>query len=341
MKGKFTLISILMCMLCACGHEDNGAAQEAVRVEVMTAKATMLNGTRIYAGEVEASAGIDLAFTVAGMMDSIFVDEGDFVEKGQAIGQINARSLQNSHREAMDALAMVEARYEEMKQSYAQRRISEMEWAQERSALLKAKSNLSLAEKALKDATLNAPFTGYVAKRYCDAGKVVAPTLPVIQLSNIDKANVIISIPQDEISNISIGDTAGIAMNALKQRKFLGKVVERGATPQPSTGLHMVKIEVDNKDYAIRPNMACEVRISSGVPEIGIAVPPSLVLSDSDNGQYVWLAYRGKALKRMVETGGMTDSGIIIEAGLSSGDSIITNGRLIVDEYSPVLIARK
>lgn len=342
MRGKYTILGAAICLLCASCQQDKATPEtQAVKVEAMAIEPTLLTGLRIYPGTVEESEGIDVSFSVAGMMDSIMVREGDFVRKGQVIGRINSKGLQRDYDEAKAALDKMQAYHDEMKARYEKRLLSEMKWAGVRSALLKSKSNAAIAAKALDDATLLAPFTGYVSKRYCDAGHVVAPSVPVIKLANIDDAHILISIPEDEISNLSIGDTASVSIGRIGHQAFIGEVLERSVTAKPSTGAYTVRIGVDNTDYSIRPGMDCNVKINSGAPVLGIVLPPHLVMSDADNSQYVWIAYRGKALKRAVEIGGHTDSGVIIDAGVSVGDSIITTGRLNVNEFSPVLIANR
>jgi len=336
------MLGAAICSLCASCQHDNAADEpQAVKVEAMVVRSTLLSDLRVYPGTIEESEGIDVSFSVAGMMDSIFVDGGDFVCKGQVIGRINSKSLKSAYESAKEALDRMQQYHDEMAVKHEKRLLSDMKWADVCSALLKYKSDEAMAAKALNSATLYAPFTGYVSKRYCDAGHVVAPTVPVIKLTNIDEANILISLPEDEISNLAIGDTADISIGKFGYNGFLGEVVERSVTAKPSTGAYIVKIKVDNSDYRIRPGMDCNVKVKSGAAYLGIVLPPHLVLNDEDNSQFVWIAYCGKAIKRTVEIGGHTENGVIIAAGVSAGDSVITTGRFNVNEYTPVLIANR
>lgn len=345
MRGNCIILVIIgaaISLLCAsCRQSEPAQSLNAIKVEAMAVEPMLLTGLRHYPGIIEESEGIDLSFTVAGLMDSLWVGEGDFVRQGQPIGQLNSNALRGNLKAAKETLGNVERLYDRSKEQYDRGALSEAKWSEMRAALLTAKSNEALAAKALEDATLYAPFSGFVAKRYAKEGNVVAPTVPVIKLAKIDDAHIVISLPEDEISNLAIGDTAEISVKGLKGRRFWGDVVERGVAASPSTGAYPVKIRVENTDYSIRPGMDCDVRINSGVAAMGIVLAPQLVHRDTHNRDYVWIAYNGKAVKRDVQLGGRTDGGIIISAGVSAGDSVIISDQHKVNEYSPVLIANR
>lgn len=336
MRIEYTYIALMLCLLCASCHDNEAVKKEAVQVETIAVKPSMVSGMRIYSGSIEESEGMDVAFSVAGMMDSVWVKEGDFVQKGQAIGQINSRGLQSTLQSATAEREQAEAQYEQKKEQRDAHKLSDLLWAQAETSLRKAKSDEALAKKAVEDATLRAPFSGYVSRRYADAGSVVAPSAPVIKLCNIDEAHIAIAVPAEEIANLSIGDSAYVTVSVTGQKRLVGNVVERSSSIDPSTGKYAVRIEVDNDDYRMRPGMQCNVEINSGSTEMGIVIPQQFIITDANNGRYVWIAYHGKAVKRAVEISGVTEGGMIIANGISAGDSIITKDHHKISEFTQI-----
>lgn len=274
-------------------------------------------------------------------MDHLYVDEGDYVQKGQVIARLNAQSLQNAHEIALTALNQAQDMYDRMKKLHDSNSLSDMKWVEAQNALRSAQSAEAIARRTLGDATLTAPISGYVSKKYADAGQVVAPAVPVIKIVTIDPVKVNISVSENEIANIALGDTASISVGSLGNARFTGKVSERGVSAQPLSRSYQVKVEVPNSDHKMLPGMICDVQIVSGPTKMGIVLPSQAVLLDANNQNFVWVAYKGKAMKRVVDVDGLVDGGVIIGAGLTAGDSIIVSGQQKVSEDSPVLIANK
>jgi len=87
------------------------------------------------------------------------------------------------------------------------------------------------------------------------------------------------------------------------------------------------------------PGMVCEVYISSSDQQQGGILVPNSAIQILDTGErFVWLAKNGKAERRIVGTGELTNQGVVVTSGLSSGDQVIIEGNQKVSEGMKITV---
>lgn len=325
--------------LISCSAEENKAATERgpVKVTTMEAHEVEVTGMRSYAGTIEESAGAAISFPVGGTMQQLYVNVGDRVAKGQLIAVLDASNLQSAYDIAKATLDNAQDAYNRMKMLHDANSLPEMQWVEVQNALRQAQSSVDIAAKTLGDAKLYAPRAGYVSEKITDAGMTVAPGMPVVKIVTIDPVKVSVSIPENEIAAIHTGDAAVVTVGALGSQQFTGKVDEKGVAANPLSRSYDVKITIPNPSSQLLPGMICDVVVDrQGTSMKAMVLPINSVLLDADNHYFVWLDIDGHAAKRVVETGGMCDEGIIITSGLSAGDKVIVEGQQKVSQGTAV-----
>ena len=130
-------------------------------------------------------------------------------------------------------------------------------------------------------------------------------------------------------------------MSALGDKRFTGKIVEKGVSANPITRSYDVKITVDNPDGELLPGMICDVTLNTDTASRSLTVPLDAVMLASDNSHYVWLDSAGYAVRRSVDTGALTDKGIVINGGIARGDSLIVKGQQKVSRGSKLTVINK
>lgn len=338
--GKFKIfigISVVLAAMTSCHKEKPATVQDPVRVEVEVADNSSMDLGHTYSGTVKESKGSDLSFSVAGLVREMYVQKGDHVKKGQLIGVLDDTSLRSAYNIALQGQGQAQDTYNRLKKLYDAKSLPEMQMADAEYALNSAKNATVIAKKAWDDCKLVAPMDGYVSERYAEPGQTAAPGVPAIRLVTIDPVNVVISVPESEIMDMASGQKGTVAFEG-RNARYEGRVVQRDIAANPVSHTYDVKIEVSNADEALLPGMICQVEMEDAAPQAKIVLPSSSVLLDSNNERYVWVVYGGHALKRVVDTGGITSRGIIIDSGVSPGDSVIVAGQQKVSMGIPVRI---
>ena len=334
MKAAIALAAVPF--LSSCHEKKESTAPEVIRVETAVAGESNMSTSRNYSGTVEESSGTVASFTVPGTIQTMNVSAGDFVKKGQLIATVDASSLRNAYDISKAALAEAQDAYNRMKMLHDAGAIADIKWVEMEQTLKQAQSAEAIARKTLNDGTLYAPISGYVSEKFMDLGMTAAPGLPVVKIVNIDPVKVNISIPENEISSIPTAGEADITVSALGNKRFTGKITEKGVSANPITRAYDVKMTVDNPEGELLPGMICDVTLNTDSTSRSLTVPLDAVMLDSDNSHYVWLDSAGYAIRRNVVTGALTDEGIVINSGIARGDTLIVKGQQKVSRNSRI-----
>lgn len=339
MNGSIEIAGILLLgvVACSCSRTQKPTEAPATRVRIEVVEATLQASGRNYSGTVEESSGTVLSFSAAGTIMQMNVSVGDYVTKGMLIATLDASNLRHAYDIAASTLNQAQDAYDRMKQLHEAKALPDIKWVEVQNALVQAKNAAAIARKGLADADLYAPVAGYISEKIADAGMNVAPGMPVVKLLDITPVKVSISIPENEISKIAANSSAQITVGAVGGKAFVGKLTEKGVAANPLSRSYDVKFEIPNPDGELLPGMICDVSVTADSVEKVIALPSDAVLLDADNRNFVWIATNGRAQKRIVNTNGMTSgTRIIVDSGLSVGDSVIVGGQQKVSQGTRV-----
>lgn len=339
-----TLVSSLF--LAACHSNDKPTAAPPVRVEVAVAGSPLTDGFntagRTFSGTVQSAESSSLSFKVPGTITSITVDAGSRVSQGQTLGTVRSADLHDNAAIADAALHEARDAYNRMKKLHEAKAIPDMRWVEVQSTLRQAENAAAIAHRAVADATLTAPYAGYISAKLADKGQNVLPAQPVLTLVNLDRMEIAISVPQEEIAAFGNSTRALVTVDSLTLE---GELTSRGVEADPLTRAFTVKYAIDNPGRHILPGMTGNVSIEPTAPSdslsASILLPTQSVLLDSDNRYFVWIVSKGRAERRFVTPGQLSSGGVTITSGLERGDSVVTAGMAKVGTGSQVTVTNR
>lgn len=333
---SFLMALPLALFLSGCSKQEATATKEPVKVKTCIVELSSVEGTQIYPGTIEETSGSSLSFPTMGTVSNISVHEGQQVRSGQLIARLDETTLRSAYSTAEAMLAQAQDAYQRMKQLHDNNSLPEIQWVEVQSKLRQAQSAEEIARKNLADSKLYAPFSGVISKKSIDNGQNVMPGQEVVKLVKIDNVKVCVPIPENEISGISIGGVVKIIVPALDNRTFTGTIVEKGIAANPITRTYDVKATVSNADGVLMPGMLCSLYFDSRAESQSIIIPSNVIQLDDNNKNIVWINKDGKAEKRIVTTGSLSDKGVQIISGLNTGDELIIEGYQKVSENMSV-----
>ena len=339
MKAKHILL-FLPLLLTACGDSDpqqlkekllGGPAEERVipvGVQVIDEVSGIVSNT--YPGYLEEGQSVDMAFKYGGTLQQLFVREGSKVRKGQVLARVASPQMESTQRSAQATLEQAQDAYDRLKKVYDNGSLPEIKWREMVANLEKAQSALDLANAMLEDNTITAPFDGTVSGLNAEIGENIAPLKPVMRLINTKGIAVKISVPENEIAKVQVGDTAEVVIPALGDKRLNGKVMEKSMTASLLTHSYPVKVLIEQPDKELAPGMIGKVVLKADVSK-GIVVPANAVLINQE-GKFVWVAEDGRATRRKITLAGYSGTGVIVSEGLQVGDKVIVEGYQKVSE---------
>ncbi len=330
LKNIFFYTSLILLTSCQQYNSKQSAIVTTVEIMKVTLHADTLYQN--YIGKIEEEFSSSLSFSVPGNIEQVFVNEGEYVEKGKLLATLNKENLQSTYDAAVAMLKQAEDAYERLEKLHKKGSIPEIQWIEMVTNLEKAKSAEKIAKKNLSDANLYAHFSGIIGKRHIEKGMYVMPTMKVIDLLSTKNIIVKVPIPENIISFVYVGQTVKITVSALNNRYYEGKVNMKGIVANPLSHSYEIAIPVENKDKQLMPGMICKVQLVADDSSQVIVVPVQAVKLTHNGEHFVWLAIDGKAHKQYVKIGALSDFGVIIKEGLSDNNLVIIQGYQKVSE---------
>lgn len=329
-----------MLLLCTSCREKRTIAPlpAGTTVRVMTVSDSRSHYEQNYSGTVEEESSASLSFQAAGSIRQVHVSNGMSVKKDQKLAELDPVSLKNAHDAALSTLQQAKDAYKRYEQLHKKGSLTEIQWTEVQTKLQQASAMEGIARKNLENAVLKAPFNGIIADKTIETGVTVLPGAPVMKIVTIDRVNVKIPVPENEIADTRIGQEASIVVPALKNKRFSGRISEKSVTANPISRTYNVKISIENPEHELMPGMVCKVDIKDESNHLaGIVIPNSCVQIDYAGQAFVWLVRNGMATKRIITVGGLTENGTLVTNGLDGGEKLIVEGSQKVSEGSNVI----
>lgn len=329
MKRTRTILVSVLAASCLCSCQlarlkRVRVAPDGVSVKVQTAEESRTVSQKTYVGTLEASKEAVVNASHGGVVEKIYVREGQKVAQGQAMAVIASRTVRSSYEAAMAALARAEDGYGRASKVYESGSVTDVKMVEIRTQLAQARASAEAAENALDECTLRAPFAASVSGVFVHEGEHVAIARPMVSLADVSEPEIRISVPENEVHMIAPGDRAEAYFPAL-DRTFAAVVKNKAFVGDALSHSYKCTLAVKGGPAGLLPGMICNVSLEKdGVS--GIVIPADVVRID-DKGRYVWtVGSDGKVSKTRITAGGFSGKGVIVTGGLAPGDRIIVEG---------------
>lgn len=223
------------------------------------------------------------------------------------------------------------AAFERAQQDYEQAKIGAQkeDKALARAGYDQAVAHLEIARKALSDATLCAPASGYIANRSTEPGDTAAAGHPVFEIVQIEPVEVNVGVPETDVHLVRIGQTADITVPALPGRSFQGTVRIINVSADPSTRTYMTRIAVENPEHLLRVGMVAEAAIRGDRTISMVTLPGDTVVRDPQGATQVFVYYpdQKRVYTKRVEIGAAINKDLEIRSGLAGDELIVLAGQ--------------
>jgi len=198
---------------------------------------------------------------------------------------------------------------------------------------LQAESERSRTETMLQYATIRAPFSGVITKRYASTGSMIqagissqTQAMPVVRLAQNSLLRLTLPVPANAVADIHNGHPVTVIVTTLN-RTFPGKITRFANSLQTSTRTMDTEVDVPNSDGSLIPGMYAEVHVGLATHPNVLTVPVDAVDGLGTTVQHVYVV-RGDVLHLATVTVGLqTPSQVEILAGVRNGDQVVVGRR--------------
>jgi RND family efflux transporter MFP subunit len=236
-------------------------------------------GSSFLSGQTEAHRRSTLTPKVSSTVTRVLVRDGDIVKNGQALVVLDTQDFSLRTQQAEAALQAAKVQLDSAKLDWnrsksllddkavpqAQFDMADARFKGAQAGVLQAETAVAMGRKALRDATIHAPFNGIIVKRLVNEGEYasVMPATPLVIVEEVDPLDLRIQIPSTNLDKVKAGDVIQVRFPATKQtlEARLTRVV---AAMDPRTRTFAAIAELPNKDHALRSGLYAEVTLGGG-----------------------------------------------------------------------------
>lgn len=217
---KQTTFCAILLLATGCTSPKKTHTADPLRVGSIVVTPSSDIDAALYVGTIEEETSAALSFPVAGTVARTYADEGQRVQQGQLLAELDPTSARQTFDAAQAALDQAKDACARLKQLYDAESLPQIKWVEAQTRLRQAESAYGIARKNLDDCKLYAPFTGVIGKRQAAAGETVMPGVPAMTLLRIGTVKVRFPVPEQEIARLGTDSRLRITVAALGDRAF-------------------------------------------------------------------------------------------------------------------------
>ncbi|MFZ4863912.1 efflux RND transporter periplasmic adaptor subunit [Sphingobacterium sp. Mn56C] len=290
-------------------------------------------------GSIEPNEVVVLRSEIPGIVENLNFAEGGAVTAGQVLVQINDADLKAQLLQAQTRSTLAKENERRAKLLLEKEAISQEEYDIASADFRTADAQIQLIQAQLNKTRVRAPFSGTIGLRAISKGSYITPTTDIAQLVNLKQLKLQFSIPEKYAGKVKINNKVLFTVQEL-QGDFFATIYAIEPIVEASTRTLRVRAIADNGNSRLIPGTFANVIFPLETINDGLMVPTEALIP-IQNGKKLFVQKNGKAVERIVETGGRTDSAILITKGITAGDTVLTSGVMSLRDGSSVQVTLK
>lgn len=279
-------------------------------------------------GTVDARQSIEVTAESMGVVRNIKVKEGQKVNKGQVLAELDQTVLLQSIEEIKGQLEFAQQLYSKQANLWKQNIGSEVQYLSAKNQKESLERRLATVQSQLDMTRIKAPVSGTVDQVYLKLGQSTAMGMPAVRVVNFDDLRVITDLSESYVSRVREGATVELEFKDINASSE-GRIAYVARSISALNRTFRAEVPLNNRSGLYRPNMIVGMKINDYTTSKAIKIPVNLV-QNSEEGPFVMIVQGDglnlKATRVPVKVGRSNGIETEILQGLQSGDRIITTG---------------
>lgn len=275
---------------------------------------------------LEARNSATLVARRRGQVTAILVEEGAWVERGQALARLDDSEERLKVQRTELAAEMAKRDLERGKDLGGRGYLSAKEQDDLEVTRRNAWVELEQARFELSQMSITAPFSGRVVERKVNLGETLTEGRECFRLDDFDPILARVYFPERELRRVQPGQPAIVTLDAHPGETFAARVSLVNPVVDRSNGTFKVTLEIPNPKGQLRPGTFARIQIKTGEFPSAILVPRRSLLQE-DGDDYVFVARGDSAVRVRVDLGAIEGDTAQILGGLAPGERVVTVGQ--------------
>ncbi len=303
-----------------------------VNVKVMTVTAEpRLEDTFVLPAVVEPNRIVMVAAEIAGRIECIEPQKGDYIEQGTLILQLNTELILPEFQRATAQVQRDHIQFERMRDLVNTNATSRQDLDDATTNLTISQADLKAMQAQLERTTIHAPCSGVLNALPVEEGEYVQPGTPVAEIVDINTVKVVVDVPERDIAFFTKGQTAQVLVGVKGREQSLeGRISFISELADSRTRGTRMEIRLPNPDGLLRSGQIVKARLTRQVLKDAILIPLLAVIPMEDH-KAVYVVDPNEAAQRVkVGLGLLKGDRIQVTSGLKAGDRLIVAGHRFV-----------
>lgn len=323
---------------------DEEAKRAGVRVEALEMQTVTDTLTVTATIQPNRDRVARIAPRVEGRITGVSANLGDPVRAGQPLATLDSFAVGEAHSALLQAQTthrVAQADFKRAESLNADEIIAQKDFLRARADYEKSEAELRAAQDKLRllgaspevggrraQATfpVSAPFAGTVIQKKATIGDLATPSEPLFTVADLSRVWVEASLPESALAKVKTGAAATVNVSAYPGERFAGRVTYLANLLDKDTRSVGARIEVDNMDGRLKPEMfATAVIETGGEARQALSVPDAAILL-LQGMPTVFVAEGAGYEPRPVELGEKLGGRTVVKSGIAPGDKLVVAG---------------
>lgn len=345
---NFILTAAISILAISCGSRANQPVQEkqdeSIPVKTSPISRDSASGNLISSGYLSTEGQARLSFKVGGVIDRIYVKEGEKIKRGQLLATLKSTEISSQVQQVQLGLEKAKRDYQRVENLYKDSVATLEQLQNARTGLDIAKQNLLQAGFNQQYSKIYATEDGFIVKKLKNEGELAEPGGPLFisrAVSSSSKWILMVGLADRDWAMVKKGDRATVRFDAFPGKEFPAVVSRKALAADPASGVFETEIQVDFGTVQPALGMYGKAEIMTTEQLIGYSIPYEALLEANGKSGFVFVTNDGKTAKRIPVTIGSIEQNVVyIAGGLDGYKDVIISGSPYLTDDSPIRIIK-
>ncbi|MCU7837479.1 MAG: efflux RND transporter periplasmic adaptor subunit [gamma proteobacterium symbiont of Taylorina sp.] len=301
------------------------AARPLPVVEIAQAEVQLLNHQIIVTGTLKANRTIHFYNQAQGLLKSLPFHEGDRVESGQLLAQLDDTIIRAEYDKTTATLKQTKIDYQRLKKLAPLNLTSKELLTRAKTRVALDQSEYNLQKKRLTYTQIKAPWSGIISERLVEPGDVLPLYTHFMSLIDTSSLNVKIPLSELSLNKIKAGDEISFVIDALGNKTWLGNILRIHPNVDSITRKGIIEVKINPVPPGARPGQLARIKLSTAKHQV--LVIPLSAIRYNQHGAYVFTLDSENTINlTAITTGQKYPRYMEILEGLKTGDRVIKKG---------------
>ena len=321
------LVLTLAVSMSACGRKKNNQVEgkKLPLVKTTSVKGENFEETYKVVGIVKPFETAKISSEEGGLITWLSKDKGDRVGRGEVVVKLKKDVDEAAYLQALAQYELTKETFERTERLYKDAVATEQQFTTSKLQMEIALKAVDLYKVRLSKGYVQSPISGVVEAKFMNKGEMTGPGIPILSIVNIAKVKISCGIPERYLTQISKGESVKITFDVLPDEEFKGLISYVGPSINSVSRTFEIEVILDNSDRRLKPEMSSNITFTNLKVDNAVVLPQDYVVDNGDE-KFVFVLEGDIAKKKVIKVGGRSDNKVLVQEGLSIGETLINVG---------------